>query len=242
MRALVVSDLHYTLKQLDWVVQVAGDYDLVVVAGDLLNIASPVEPDAQIAVVLEYLARIAAKTSVVTCSGNHDLDADNDLGERSAQWLVRATHSGVAVDGGRFETEQVLLTVCAWWDGPLTRDVVDRQLADDALVVGDRRWIWAYHAPPDESPTSWTGRRHYGDADLGAWIEKHRPDFVLCGHVHQSPFATEGGWIDDIGPTVVVNAGRQSGPVPTFVELDLTAGRASWHSAAGVEERALLDR
>ena len=31
MRILLVSDLHYTLKQLDWVTSVAGDYDLVVV-------------------------------------------------------------------------------------------------------------------------------------------------------------------------------------------------------------------
>jgi predicted MPP superfamily phosphohydrolase len=75
MRILLVSDLHYTLKQLDWVVAVASDYDLVVVAGDHLDIASIVEPDAQIAVVLEYLSRIAAKTRVVACSGNHDLNA-----------------------------------------------------------------------------------------------------------------------------------------------------------------------
>ena len=56
MRILMVSDLHYTLKQFDWVTQVASEYDLVIVAGDHLSIASPVDPDAQIAVVLEYLA------------------------------------------------------------------------------------------------------------------------------------------------------------------------------------------
>ena len=64
MRILMVSDLHYTLKQFDWVTQVASEYDVVIVAGDLLSIASPVDPDAQIAVVLEYLARIAAQTTV----------------------------------------------------------------------------------------------------------------------------------------------------------------------------------
>ena len=63
MRILLVSDLHYTLKQLDWVASVAADYELVVMAGDHLDIASIVEPDAQIAVVLEYLSRIAAKTT-----------------------------------------------------------------------------------------------------------------------------------------------------------------------------------
>ena len=158
MRILLVSDLHYTLKQLDWVASVAGDYDLVVVAGDHLDIASIVEPDAQIAVVLEYLSRIATKTTVVACSGNHDLNARNEHGERSARWLEAARGSGVFVDGTSFANERELVTVCPWWDGPLTREVVDRQLADDAALVGDRRWIWVYHAPPDASPTSWTGQ------------------------------------------------------------------------------------
>lgn len=111
MRILLVADLHYTLKQLDWVVAGAADYDLVVVAGDLLDIRSPVEPDAQIAVVLEYLARIAPKTTVIACSGNHDLNARNELGERAALWLEDARASGVLVDGDRVVTDDVFVTV-----------------------------------------------------------------------------------------------------------------------------------
>jgi Icc-related predicted phosphoesterase len=240
MRILLVSDLHYTLKQLDWVTSVAGDYDLVVAAGDLLDIASIVEPDAQIAVVLEYLARMAAKTTVIACSGNHDLNADNAYGERAAKWLDAATASGVLVDGTRLETERELVTVCPWWDGPNTRDVVDRQLAEDAALVGERLWIWAYHAPPDDSPTSWTGKRHYGDEALVAWIKQYQPGIVMCGHVHQSPFAAGGSWIDRIGSTVVLNAGRQIGPIPTCVELETATARARWSSLAGVEEESFV--
>src|SRR5438552_1066320 len=87
MRLLLVSDLHYSLKQLDWVTAAAADYDLLVVAGDLLDIRSYVEADAQIVVVLQYLARMAARTTVVACSGNHDLNARNAVGERAAVWL-----------------------------------------------------------------------------------------------------------------------------------------------------------
>ncbi|MGZ6996417.1 MAG: metallophosphoesterase family protein, partial [Acidimicrobiia bacterium] len=160
MRILLVSDLHYTLQQLDWVVAVAADYELVVVAGDTLDIASIVEPDAQIAVVLKYLARIAAKTTVVACSGNHDLNARNEHGERAAVWLDAARGSGVFVDGTHLEIDGALVTVCPWWDGPETREVVERQLGEDAARLDDRRWIWVYHAPPAASPTSWTGKRH----------------------------------------------------------------------------------
>ena len=70
-------------------------------AGDLLSIASIVEPAAQIAVVLEYLSRLAGKTEVIACSGNHDLDSRNELDELSASWLTTAALDGVLVDGAR---------------------------------------------------------------------------------------------------------------------------------------------
>jgi hypothetical protein len=181
---------------------------------------------------------MAAKTTVVACSGNHDLNASNELGERSAVWLEAARNAGVFVDGARLAMERVLVTVCQWWDGPRTRELVGHQLAEDAAFVEDRLWIWVYHAPPDASPTSWTGKRHYGDEALGAWIEEHRPGIVLCGHVHESPFQSGGGWIDRIGSTLVLNAGRQRGPIPASIELDTDAGCAWWRSVEGIEEKA----
>ncbi|HEX5616152.1 MAG TPA: metallophosphoesterase [Acidimicrobiia bacterium] len=239
MRLLLVSDLHYTLKQLDWVVARADDYDVVVLAGDHLDAGSFVEPDVQIVVVLEYLARLATKATVIASSGNHDLNARNDHGEKSAVWLQRARELGVHTDGARVERDDAIVTVCEWWDGPRSRGAVDEQLRVDAEKVDDRPWIWVYHAPPDESPTSWTGTRHYGDADLRAWIAEHQPDLVLCGHVHESPFKTEGGWFDRIGATTVLNAGRQRGPLPAHVVVDTADGALTWISLAGVEHASL---
>jgi len=239
MRILVVSDLHYTLKQFDWVASAAPDYDLVVIAGDLLDMSSLVAADAQIAMVLEYLARVAATTSLVVCSGNHDLDDTNELDERAAVWLERAAGIGAVADGARLETDDLLLTVCAYWDGPRSRERVGEQLAVDAHLVDGRRWIWAYHAPPTDSPTSWTGTRYYGDDALNAWIDRYSPDIVLCGHVHASPFLQPGGWHDRIGSTLVLNGGMQLGPVPTHIELDTDIGVARWSSFQGEGEVAL---
>jgi Icc-related predicted phosphoesterase len=240
VQILLVSDLHYTLRQLDWVASAAGDFDLLVVAGDLLDIASIVEPDAQIAMSLEYLARFATRTTVVACSGNHDLNARNELDEQAARWLEPARASGVVVDGMRVETDEVLVTVCPWWDGPRTREAIDAQLAVDADLVQGRQWVWVYHGPPDASPTSWTGRRHYGDEELNRWISRHRPAIVLCGHVHQSPFVEGGSWIDRQDTTAVLNPGRQRGPIPTCIEVDTVTGIARWTSLEGTEEQALV--
>src|SRR5437763_1293129 len=39
MRCLFVADLHYSLPQFDWLLKAAAGYDLVVLAGDALDIS-----------------------------------------------------------------------------------------------------------------------------------------------------------------------------------------------------------
>jgi Icc-related predicted phosphoesterase len=92
-----------------------------------------------------------------------------------------------------------------------------------------------YHAPPADSPTSWTGRTYYGDAELVRWAHEHRPNLVLTGHVHQSPFRAGGSWVDRIDDTWVFNAGREMAPSPPYVVFDTVAKTAVWSSNAGRE-------
>lgn len=239
MRLLLVSDLHYTLPQFDWVVREAPRHDLVVLAGDQLDIGSPVPLHAQALVVLRYAAMLAAAGRVAISSGNHDLTAPDGHGEQAAAWLGAARLHGAATDGDALRLGDTLVTVCPWWDGPVGRAALERQLAADA-ARRPARWVWVYHWPPAGSPTCWTGTRHHGDPDLAGWIEQHRPDVVLTGHIHQPPFRPEGAWADRLGPTWVFNAGRQIGPVPAHVTLDFDRGEAVWRSLAG-EERVRLD-
>lgn len=238
MKMLLVSDLHYTLKQYDWVCQIADRFDLVAIAGDHLDIAAVAALDAQILVISKYLARIRSKTRLLVSSGNHDLDERNGEGERVAAWINGKRFPEIAVDGQYLDLGDIGVTVCPWWDGPMGRESVGAQLARDA---GRRpaRWVWIYHAPPDRSPVSWSGKDDLGDAELRTWIEAYQPDMVLTGHIHQSPFKRGGSWADQIGRTWVFNAGRQIGPVPTFVVIDLATRTASWHSMEGAEELEL---
>ena len=240
VRILLVSDLHYTLPQLDWLVRVAPGFGLVVIAGDSLDISSPVSLDAQYVVVLRYLSLLKAAGNVAVSSGNHDLTGPDVRGEQGALWLAEARDAGVATDGDSLLIGDTLVTICPWWDGPLGRAALEAQLAADALRR-PKRWIWIYHWPPIGSPTCWTGRRHYGDADIGGWISTYQPDMVLAGHVHEPPFKPDGAWADRIGNTWVFNAGRQIGPVPAHIEIDLDAGDAVWKSMMGAEEMRLSD-
>ncbi|MCP4385455.1 MAG: phosphohydrolase [Hyphomicrobiales bacterium] len=236
MRLLVVADLHYGLPKYDWLASVARNYDLLVIAGDHLDLSSAVDFRAQSVVVGKYLDRLKQQVPVLTCSGNHDLDSRNAEGEKVASWVRALSSEGISADGDSFVLDDTLFTICPWWDGPVVRaDLVD-QIRIDAGKRDGRRWIWVHHAPPNESPTSWNGSRSFGDAEVREWIEEFSPDIVLSGHVHQSPFVKDGSWVDRIGTTWVFNAGHQYGALPAHVIIDTDRQSALWFSAAGAQE------
>lgn len=234
MRLLLVSDLHYGLRQYDWVAEAAPDFDVVVIAGDMLDLRSVVPIPAQTTAIAAQLARIGARGTLAAASGNHDLDDRDAAGEKAASWLQRSRSTQVHVDGDALVIGRTVLTICPWWDGPAGRqELEDRLVTESAL--DKETWAWVYHAPPAGSRLSWDGRREYGDDVLSGWIERFQPDFVFAGHIHQSPFMPDGGWAERVGSTWVFNPGRQPGPVPAHIVLDLEAGQATWSSIEGRE-------
>ena len=153
----------------------------VIIAGDLLDTNSMVEPGTQILVVLKYLERLRGLTRLLVCSGNHDLDALNAAGEKHAGLAVAAAAAG---------------------HPDRRRDLDARRHAGDGLPVVGRtgehatrsgrsskrrraqrtgKWLWVYHAPPPDTPVSWGGTRHFGDPALAGWVAQYQPDIVLCG-------------------------------------------------------------
>src|ERR1700749_3765981 len=230
MRCLVVADLHYSLPQFDWLLSAASQFDVVIFAGDALDIASAVDFRAQIVVVKKYLSLLASRTRVILCSGNHDLDERNAEGEKIARWVGDVGALGIACDGDSLTIGDTLFTVCPWWDGPLVKARINDQL-EQASARRLKRWVGVHHAPPANSPTSWGGKRHFGDVELVQWIERHRPSMVISGHVHQSPFIHDGSWFDGLGAPWVSNTGRQPARPPTYIVLDIDACQAFWLAA-----------
>jgi Icc-related predicted phosphoesterase len=234
MKFLLVSDLHYALKQFDWAAAVASGFDVIVLAGDHLDIASPLDGSVQILVILKYLKLMSGRARVIVCSGNHDLDFRDGNGEKVARWMERVRQLGIATDGDSIALGDTLVTICPWWDGASVKQAVLNQIERDAARAKEK-WVWIYHAPPLGSPTSWDGHRFYGDAELKVWIETYKPDIVFTGHIHQAPFRKGGSWVDRIGPTWVFNCGQQIGPTPTHIAVDTDAREAAWFSLAGAE-------
>jgi Icc-related predicted phosphoesterase len=235
MKILYVADLHYSLRQFDWLLANAGPYDLAAIGGDLLDVGAALDTDVQIIVVEKYLKRLRRQMPLLVISGNHDTDAPNSAGECFARWLSKVRGEGLFVDGDDVYLPKATVTLCPWWDGPVSRAGLESQLHRFAKHAA-HKWIWIHHAPPDYSAISWNGKQFVGDKYLVDWIRHFEPDLVFCGHVHNAPFYPEGSWIDRIGKTWVFNPGRQIGPRPTSIVFDLDAMTAEWCS---LEEQSL---
>ena len=238
MKMLFVADLHYALKQFDWLVDNAANFDPIVIGGDLLDLGSNLDFDVQILVVEKYLRLIRQKTRLLVSSGNHDGDSRSPADESVAQWIRESKAEGLFVDGDSVDLTGTRVTICPWWDGPASRAEVEAQLATEAQNVRGR-WIWIHHAPPAGSPVCWTGRKFGGDEELLAWIKRFEPDMVFSGHIHNSPFYSDGAWVDRIGKTWVFNPGRQIGPCPAYIAIDLETMSAEWISVEGQSARQL---
>src|SRR3954464_9046928 len=132
MRCLVVADLHYSLPQFDWLLSAAPLFDLVIFAGDALDVGSRVDYRAQIVVVKKYLTLLSGITRVILCSGNHDLDERSPEGEKISRWIGEVRELGITCDGESVRISDTYFSVCPWWGGPLVKKQLDLQLRDAA--------------------------------------------------------------------------------------------------------------
>jgi len=129
LKCLLVADLHYDLRNFDWVVNAAAHVDVVVLAGDHLDAFSVVDRPAQTIVVQKYLRRIRDRAPLLICSGNHDLDGYDSRGELITRWIMKARHYDVLTDGDSRLIGDTLFTICPWDGGRGKRAEIARHLA-----------------------------------------------------------------------------------------------------------------
>jgi Icc-related predicted phosphoesterase len=233
MRCLIVADLHYSLPQFDWLVAAADQFDLVVFAGDALDLGSIVDFRAQIVVVKKYLALVAARTQVIICSGNHDLDDRNPEGEKIARWIGEVRDLGIARDGDTLPIGETLFTICPWWDGPLVKASITEQLGKAAVT----RAAMTTAAMTKAATTGAATAR--GATARGATTKAAATDVTRWIWVHHAPPANSpvswggkrfygdadlAGWIARYQPSMVVSGHVHQSP---FISV------GSWYDRLG---------
>lgn len=232
-KILVVSDLHYRLPQFDWLTTQTDSFDLIILAGDMLQLKSTVDPDTQAAVVEEYFRKICGKVPLIVCSGNHDI-IDDGTGGRSAEWLTDLDIPNLTVDWKTYRAGTLHILSLPWWESEEEKARVSKWIRQYTKPTGDTV-IWVNHAPAYGTKTGWNRKVDNGDPALRQWIEDHQPEMVLSGHVHNAPYYPEGDWKDRIGQTLVLNGGMTTGEIPATMVYYRPANSLTWTGMEGTE-------
>ena len=70
MKLLLTADLHFRVHWFRWLIEQARDFDLVCIAGDLLDMFNSEPRTAQAREVGNLLRKLADVVPVAICSGN----------------------------------------------------------------------------------------------------------------------------------------------------------------------------
>jgi Icc-related predicted phosphoesterase len=243
VKLLLTADLHFHIPWFEWLREVAPEYDLVAIGGDLLDIDNEQGMARQLIYLYEWIQHFVKRpTSLAICSGNHDFPSGAPLvypgiplpGSKLAilrqfasakPWpqALKLSHQ-VAVDGDeklfRFRSgEKLAVTSC-----PYRADGYVEQLRTHASP-----WLVLHHEPPANSliATPKPGNLAFAQA-----IHRSKPTWSLSGHVHFT-LDDANHFFERIGSTICFNC-RQNPPggllpsQPNVIIVDTKLGEAIW--------------
>ena len=207
MKILAISDPHGDYSKIKKMMEKAGDFDLVVIVGDLTHFG----PDEKVDELIEMFDR-----PVLAIPGNCD--------QRS---ILKALDASKAINlHGKTEQIRNIRFIGLGGSNPtpfntpfeLSEEEIENALeemvcsAEDSADCGTI--VLLTHAPPhgsrDELPFG-----HVGSKAIQKFLD--RVDLIVCGHIHEAK------GIETVGKTVVVNPGeasKGSGAVITIRETE----------------------
>jgi Icc-related predicted phosphoesterase len=194
VRIAYVVDVHDRFEAVPDALADARPVDVLVVGGDITTFGMPDDAERAIRLWQPLAPRVLA------VAGNMD---SPEIDERLVELGVSLNGRGVVLDGVG------LFGVSAAPRSPLRTpyEVPDEELgrraeAGLAEIASARTRVFVPHAPPYGTACDrLRSGEHVGSRTLRGFVDRERPDVVLCGHIHESR------GVDDLGPTRVVNPG-----------------------------------
>src|ERR1700688_4690074 len=108
MKLLLTADLHFRIDWFRWLIEQAPNYDLVCIAGDLLDMFGVKSTREQAREVTGFIRELADIVPVAVCSGNHD-NAGRLVSHDGAsvyEWFLDlGTHRNIITDGSTQKLE-----------------------------------------------------------------------------------------------------------------------------------------
>jgi Icc-related predicted phosphoesterase len=207
MKIVSFGDVHMATSNLSRMGDVLRDTDLVIVSGDLTNFGGPKDAARVINAVREACPRVLA------LAGNLD----------RREVIPFLDEAGVGFHGRGLIVDGVAIFGCGGSNitpfktpTEFTEEEIAQTLERGyAQVAGHRPLLMVCHTPPLETRCD----RLMNGAAAGSiaarrFIEQYQPDVCISGHIHES------AGIDQIGRTVVLNAGPFKGGGYIVVEAD----------------------
>jgi Icc-related predicted phosphoesterase len=229
-KILLTADLHNNRSWFEWLLREATKYDLVSIAGDFLDMFGEDE-GGQIDYLRQKWLPAFTRTGVplALCTGNHDHVA--------LTWLSYVHRPPLIVGDGETQLltfasrQKLVVTTCPYYRTFQERDSVMAGLWQYGARLRDSEnapWLVLHHEPVSQMCPKGTIATHW----LGLSMHEYHPDFVACGHFHEtnrSPFGVK------IDGTWCFNAGqRLDAPRPNYIVLDLSARTATRRSMVPV--------
>ena len=205
MRILALSDVHCNWDRFP--VDQMPDADCCVVAGDLTDWGKRRQWSEYLSSVC-FMEGLAEKYTVVFwIPGNHELDVtpfEYDVANRVIGLYGKLAWHGKVFQGVSCSPCYDMPGLAEQWDY-MTADPAKEKAVYESLEACD---VLVSHCPPhghldNAGYVIGEGEVHIGSRELAAYIERHKPKLVICGHVHG-----QGGKESWIGETRIVNVAR----------------------------------
>jgi len=218
VRLVCFGDIHMAMRAIERMAPVLATADAAVLTGDLTNFGDPPDAFAVVDAVRAHCPTVWAVT------GNLDMawviDAFRDAGISLHGESRRVGDLGIFGCGGSNITPMDTPTEL---EEDELRAVLERA---HASVADAPRRLMICHTPPyDTRLDRLVNGTPVGSPAVRRFIEAHRPDVAVVGHIH------EGRGTETVGDTLVVNPGALRDGGYVVVEDDghrLRATLASW--------------
>jgi Icc-related predicted phosphoesterase len=198
VKLLAFSDLHRDLDQGAKLVEMAGEADVVIGAGDFASVHEGLEE------TIDALAAIE-KPTVLVPGNNETADA---LRAAAGRWpAATVLHGeGTSIEEVEFFGLGAGVPITPWeWSFDL-----DDEAAAAMLAPCPTGAVMVLHSPPRDHCDASADGTHFGSPALLRAIEEKQPRLAVCGHIHES-----WGCESQVGETPI----RNLGPAGTWIEV-----------------------
>jgi predicted MPP superfamily phosphohydrolase len=191
MKLLLTADLHFRLHWFRWLIEQAPDFDLVCIAGDLLDMFKSETRLEQAREIRSLIRLLADVVPVAVCSGNHDNAGRLVSHDRASVygWFIElGAHPNIITDGSTRKLEKLIVTTTPYRCSRQEKSIwLDR--GSTIRRQSGIPWIVLHHVPAK------TGSGVSGEESEAAEVlATYRPDYFVSGHNHAFPYTLGQSW------------------------------------------------